>query len=1076
MVGESISHYRIVAQIGAGGMGIVYRAYDEQLQREVAIKVLPPGSLADEGARRQFRKEALALARLNHPNIATIFEFGSENGRDFLVAEFIPGMNLSEKLARGPLDTDEIVRLGTQLAMGLSAAHEQGLIHRDLKPGNLRVTPDGRLKILDFGLAQLAPHASSLGLTATLTQSHQIAGTLPYMAPEQLRGGVADARSDIWASGAVLYEMATGKHPFAEHSAALLINSILNKVPPPPSRANARVPPALDHVINRALQKQPAQRYQSAAGLRGDLERVAAGSAIPTRPKFHRGLRLPAALVLATVIATAGMFFLNRDRIAETARLHRRAVAVLGFKNLTGKPDQAWLSTALSEMLNTELAAGDKLRTIPGENVASTKLDMKLPDAETLAPTTLAKLNRILGADVVVLGSYLDIAGQIRVDVRVEDTSGGNKVAEFSETGTEAQLFDLVRELGETVREKCGAGTVTVQEASSIRAAQPGNPEAAKLYSQALDEIRSFDVIPARDLLSQAIAADPGFALAHEALAEVWSQLGYDEQAQQESKRAYDLSAGLAHPEALAIEARYREDSREWDKAVEIYRSLWTVFPDNPEYGLRLAGALTSAGSGREALRTVEQLRQLAAPMRDDPRIDLAEAEAARSLSDYSRDAAAAEAAIRKAEQRGSEGLRAEGLLQECWALRNLGEPERAITAGRQAGEILARIGDLRGHAGSLTCVGDVLADQGQLSPAQKMHEQALELAQQIGAQKDISGALINLGNDLASQQNLTESTREYEAALRLALSIGDRSDALLAQDDLGDNFEMQGDVHRALQFFDDSMHTAEDIGDQAGVVEALINRSWISNLRGNLDSAKEDLQHAIEKARQLQLKSRLASALGNFGDVQLAQDHMSEAQLSDEQSLQLRKELGERGGIANSQLSLAAVALESGKLAQAASLAREAVHEFDAENDADQRTAAENILAQAFMAEDKYRDAAREISVAQKLQIHDLTTTLSLEVTAAELLAKTGRPAEAERQLQQLERRAADKGLVWLEWQARLALAETEITSGKLSLARVNLASVQREAGPRGYRLLARKAATAEASLRNSAGASALQ
>jgi len=179
LVGHTLGHYRIIEQIGAGGMGVVYRAHDEQLERDVAVKVLPVGTLADETARKRFRKEALALAKLNHPNIATIFEFSTQNGTDYLVTEYISGQTLDEKLATGALLEKEVVSLGVQLAQGLSAAHEQGIVHRDLKPANLRLTSDGRLKILDFGLAQLMPHASEVGMTATLTQSQEVTGTLP---------------------------------------------------------------------------------------------------------------------------------------------------------------------------------------------------------------------------------------------------------------------------------------------------------------------------------------------------------------------------------------------------------------------------------------------------------------------------------------------------------------------------------------------------------------------------------------------------------------------------------------------------------------------------------------------------------------------------------------------------------------------------------------------------------------------------------------------------------------------------------------------------------------------------------
>jgi serine/threonine protein kinase len=233
---------------------LVYRARDERLERDVAVKVLPAGTLADEAARKRFRKEALALSQLNHPNIATVHDFDTQEGVDFLVMEYIPGVTVAEK--PGPLAEKEVLRLGTQLAHGLAAAHEQGVVHRDLKPGNLRVTPDGRLKILDFGLAMLRQPEGEYAATATLTEDHALAGTLPYMAPEQLRGEKADARSDIFAAGAVLYEMASGRRPFPQSHGPPLIDAILNKTPEPPSAVNRRVSLGLETIILKALDKE----------------------------------------------------------------------------------------------------------------------------------------------------------------------------------------------------------------------------------------------------------------------------------------------------------------------------------------------------------------------------------------------------------------------------------------------------------------------------------------------------------------------------------------------------------------------------------------------------------------------------------------------------------------------------------------------------------------------------------------------------------------------------------------------------------------------------------------------------
>jgi serine/threonine protein kinase len=232
VVGQTLSHYRILEQIGAGGMGIVYRAHDERLDRDVALKVLPPGALAERD-RKRFRKEALALSRLNHPNIATVYDFDTQDGVDFLVMEHIAGVTLDRKLVEGALPEREISRLGVQLAEGLAAAHQQGVVHRDLKPGNLIVTDDRRLKILDFGLAKLLRPVSETAVSVTLTETQAAAGTLPYMPPEQLRVENVDARSDIWAAGTVLYEMATGRRAFRERIASKLTDAILHQAPEP---------------------------------------------------------------------------------------------------------------------------------------------------------------------------------------------------------------------------------------------------------------------------------------------------------------------------------------------------------------------------------------------------------------------------------------------------------------------------------------------------------------------------------------------------------------------------------------------------------------------------------------------------------------------------------------------------------------------------------------------------------------------------------------------------------------------------------------------------------------------------
>ena len=277
-VGQLLGHYRLIERIGSGGQGEVWRAHDERFDRDVALKILSERVLASQSARERFRQEARAVGRLNHPNIATAHDFGDQPV-DYLVTEFVEGTGLDDKLAGGPLAEATIVELGIQLASGLEAAHRQGIIHRDLKPGNLRISTHGNLKILDFGLAELIDPKGDIASAETVTITMTLTGTLPYMAPEQF-DGISDQRTDLWAAGVVLYEMATGKLPFPGKQLAQLKDAIIHQEPPRPKALNPLISPALENVILRCLQKNPAKRYQTAANLREDLARVGEGQPV----------------------------------------------------------------------------------------------------------------------------------------------------------------------------------------------------------------------------------------------------------------------------------------------------------------------------------------------------------------------------------------------------------------------------------------------------------------------------------------------------------------------------------------------------------------------------------------------------------------------------------------------------------------------------------------------------------------------------------------------------------------------------------------------------------------------------
>lgn len=496
MVGRMLSHYHILEKIGAGGMGVVYRAHDERLDRDVALKVLPPGLLSDDSARRRFRKEALALSKLSHPNIATVHDFDTQEGVDFLVMELVAGMTLAEKLAGGPLPEEEAANLGKQFVAALEEAHEQGVVHRDLKPGNIKVTPKGQAKVIDFGLAKLLRSSVGPGVATTesLTEMQAAAGTLPYMAPEQLRGEKVDVRSDLWALGVVLYEMTTGRRPFQATVATALAADIQHTPPTPPRGINPKVSSRLEDIILKCLEKNPEHRYQSAKEVGVDLRRPEA--------------RAPSQVSAGSAPRRKG----------QPGRKRIRSLAVLPLANLSRDPEQEYFADGMTEALITNLA---KIRAL---RVISRTSAMRYKGTDKPLPEIAEELN----VDGVVEGSVLRVGDRVRITAQLIHAATDTHLWAESYERDLRDVLLLQSEVARAIAKEVQVA-LTPEEKARLASARPVNPEAYEAYLKGrLYEYRvsAEDFDRAEQYFKLALEKDQEYALAYTGIGDVWGGRG----------------------------------------------------------------------------------------------------------------------------------------------------------------------------------------------------------------------------------------------------------------------------------------------------------------------------------------------------------------------------------------------------------------------------------------------------------------------------------------------------------------------------------------------------------------------
>jgi eukaryotic-like serine/threonine-protein kinase len=858
--------YEVLKTLGVGGMGAVYKAKDLEMDRMVALKVIRPDLARNSSIVDRFKQELRLSHQVTHKNVIRIYDLGESDGVKFITMEFIEGQDLRSLIQEKQKFTPEAsVEIMVQVCQALEAAHSVGVIHRDLKPQNIMRDASGRILVMDFGLARTIEGDG-------MTQTGALVGTMDYMSPEQALGKELDQRSDIFALGLIFYELLTGKMPFKADSALASLIKRTQERAVPVSSHDAEIPAQLSGIVSKCLENDATLRYQKTSEIISDLE-VWQGKRAGATLGFQLSAKpwgqtvpwpLLGGIVAAVALAIVGYAYRGQLMTPAAKKVAPPALslAVIPFHNASGDQSWDWLGPSLADMLSTDVGQSSHLRAVSPDRVQQVFHDLRIAPNSVVDSSTLGRIAEFANADTLVWGQYTKLGDQIRIDATLQDRKHDRTTQVKAEAANQQDLSAAVDRLATSIRNSLAFSPDVIKElkASSF---QPNSSsvDALRDYNQGISFERDGKSLEAQKQFEAATRADSNFALAFSKLAQTYSNLGYDSEAEQAAQKAVGLSQSLPESEKYLISAIRSQVMKNYPEAIKAYENLAQVSPDNSDVQSALASLYKDSGNLTKAREYYQRLlttnpKDVAATL-ELGRIAIRSGDAQSSLDPLNR-------AYTLATEMDNEEQKAASLHFTAVAYDMLSKPEESLRNEQQALVIWRSIGQKRGLALSLNEMASAQASLGKPKEALANYQESLSLRREIGDKRGLGDTLIDLGGFYDDHGDHDQALKMYKEALQLERDLGNESLQAICLNNIGSAYADKGQYEDALTYFQQALQLREKSKVPQDIVEAVHNLGYTTADMGQYDRAITYYLRALDLRRGMD--DRRGAAIESYG------------------------------------------------------------------------------------------------------------------------------------------------------------------------------------------------------------------